>query len=391
MCFLGAPAHARKADTAMRYRSLMPGALALSMAWVTACGDDATEPTQSATPTPSGPELAVVSNSWITRKNLPFPRTSLAVATVRNAAGQSIVYAIGGTSDVYPGTFLRNVTAYNVATNTWTERRPLPVPLGATNGAGVINGKIYISGGLTVVGDAPPTRALYVYDPGTNSWTRKHDLPAINSPGKDWTVGLNGVTGVIDNRLYVVTFCSMRLYNSGCEGDLTGPRLFRYNPVTDQWVKLAAPFPAKTADDQQVFTLAGGVIGGKFYVMAGDLLRTAGGIVRRGRLSAYDPATNRWTAKKPLGLAREGVATAVLGNKLYVMGGERLDTVRYVFEQLDVTIVYDPVTNLWTRRASMPSPRVNMAGATVLLNGKPRIEVLGGFGGGSSDNLQYIP
>jgi N-acetylneuraminic acid mutarotase len=191
-------------------------------------------------------------------------------------------------------------------------------------------------------------------------------------------VGLNGVTGLIDNRLYVVTFCSMRLYNSGCEGDLTGPRLFRYNPVTDQWVKLAPPFPIKTVDDPWVYTLAGGVIGGKFYVMAGDILN-------KGRLSVYDPATNRWTAKNPLGLARDGVATAVLGNKLYAMGGERS------FQQLDVTIVYDPVTNLWTRRASMPSPRVNMAGATVLLNGKPRIEVLGGFGGGSADNLQYIP
>jgi len=363
----------------MRYRSLVSVALALGMAWVTACGDDATEPTESAKPTPSGPELAVTSNSWITRKNLPIPRTSLAVATVKNAAGQSVVYAIGGTSDLYDG-FLRKVTAYNVATNTWTERRPLPVPLGATNGAGVINGKIYISGGLSVVGDAPPTRALYVYNPATNSWARKHDLPAINSPGKDWTVGLNGVTGVINNRLYVVTFCSMRLYRTDhCEGDLIGPRLFRYNPATDLWVKLAPPFPAKTADDPWVFTLAGGVIGGKFYVMAGDILN-------KGRLSVYDPATNRWTAKNPLGLARSAVATAVLNDKLYVMGGNR-----NVIETLDVTIVYDPVTNLWTRRASLPSPRANMAGTTVLLNGKPRIELLGGVGGGSADNLQYIP
>jgi len=356
-----------------------PGIVTLAVLGLAACGDNTpTQPELPAHPTGTGPALAVASNTWVTRADMVTNRTDLAVATVTNPAGQSVLYAMFGRNA--NGVPIGTVAAYNVATNTWTERRPLPVPLASSNGAGVINGKIYISGGLSVVGDAPPTRALYVYNPATNSWARKHDLPAINSPGKDWTVGLNGVTGVINNRLYVVTFCSMRLYRTDhCEGDLIGPRLFRYNPATDLWVKLAPPFPAKTADDPWVFTLAGGVIGGKFYVMAGDILN-------KGRLSVYDPATNRWTAKNPLGLARSAVATAVLNDKLYVMGGNR-----NVIETLDVTIVYDPVTNLWTRRASLPSPRANMAGTTVLLNGKPRIELLGGVGGGSADNLQYIP
>jgi N-acetylneuraminic acid mutarotase len=325
----------------MNTRSLLVAcALAPSMAWVAACGDSSTGPTQPAEPTLSGPELVVASNSWITRKNLPSVRRNLAVATVTNAAGQSIVYAIGGFTDVYPVSPLRKVTAYNVATNTWTERRPLP--LASSNGAGVINGKIYVSGGFSTSGDAAPTRALYVYDPGTNTWTRKHDLPTIGGPTKDWTVGSNGVTGVINGKLYVVTRCSSRVYyteDDVCEGDLTGPRLFRYNPVTDRWVTLAPPFPAATVHEMVWTPLAGGVIGGRFYVMGG--LR-------------YDPIANE-------------------------------------LQELDVTIVYDPVTNLWTRRASMPSPRIYMGGTTVLLNGKPRIEVVGGAGGLAADNLQYIP
>ena len=362
----------------MRYRSLLPGVLALSTAWAAACGDSSTEPTQPAEPTPSGTELAVASNSWITRANLPTPRHSLALATVTNAAGESVVYAIGGATDVYPITVLRKVTAYNVATNTWTDRRPLPVPLAWSNGAGVINGKIYVSGGFSETGDAPPTRALYVYDPGTNTWTRKRDLPAIGGPSHDWTVGSSGVTAVIRNKLYVVTHCSTLSYSEyGCVGDLTGPRLFRYNPGTDRWVALAPPFPRATYTSE-VYTLAGGVIGGKFYLMGGDHRNN-------GWLSVYDPATNQWTPKTPLGQARRGVATAVLGNKLYVMGGERSR------EILDITIVYDPATNLWTRRASLPSPRSYMAGTTVLRGGKPRIEVVGGGGGLAADNLQYIP
>jgi N-acetylneuraminic acid mutarotase len=373
----------------MRYRSRIPVALALSMAWIAACGETSTEPTQPTEPTLSRPELAVAGNTWIIRKNLPSVRRWVAAATVTNAAGQSIVYSIGGLTDVWPVSPLRKVTAYNAATNTWTERRPLPVPLGQSNGAGVINGKIYVSGGFTVIGDAAPTRALYVYDPAMNTWTRKRDLPAIyGGPTKDWTVGYGGVTGVIKGKLYVVTLCQSRdQYTEGgvCENDRIGPRLFRYNPATDRWVTLPPPFPAASSNDPaMVSTLAGGVIGGKFYVMGGDYRF-------KGRLSVYDPATNQWTAKNALGLARRDVATAVLGNKLYVMGGSRFDPSRGLVEDLDKTIVYDPVTNLWTLRASMPSPRTAMAGTTLLLNGKPRIEVIGGGGGLAADNLQYIP
>ena len=58
-------------------------------------------------------------------------------------------------------------------------------------------------------------------------------------------------------------------------------------------------------------------------------------------------------------------------------------------ETLDVTIVYDPATDAWTRRASMPSPRTGISASKVFLNGQPRIEVVGGVAPGS--NLQYVP
>ena len=348
--------------------------LLAGFALVAACADEATQPTLVDEQPTTTTAPAVTSNSWITRANLPINRHSLALATVTNAAGQSVVYAIGGAPDVYPVTPLRKVTAYNVATNTWTDRRPLPIPLAWSNGAGVINGKIYVSGGFSEIGDADPTRALYVYDPGTNTWTRKRDLPAIGGPPDYWTVGKNGVTGVIKNQLYVVTLCHS-IEAGYCEGDSTGPRLFRYNPVTDRWVTLAPPFPGAGVN-----TVAGGVIGGKFYVMGGDFWNN-------GLLSVYDPATNQWSPKTPLGLARRSVATAVLGNKLYVMGGYRVRN--NLAEMLDITIVYDPVTDAWTRRASLPGPRWGLAASRVYLNGKPRIELVGGEAPGN--NLQYVP
>ena len=53
--------------------------------------------------------------------------------------------------------------------------------------------------------------------------------------------------------------------------------------------------------------------------------------------------------------------------------------------------MYDPVTDLWIRRASLPNPRGGMAGTTVLRDGKARIEVVGNWDFGAEDNLQYIP
>jgi N-acetylneuraminic acid mutarotase len=79
----------------------------------------------------------------------------------------------------------------------------------------------------------------------------------------------------------------------------------------------------------------------------------------------------------------------VLGGKLYVVGGSRFNATQDKWETLDITIVYDPATDAWTRRASLPSPRSGIAASAVQLNGKARIEVVGGIAGGN--NIQYIP
>lgn len=369
----------------MRSSSLLPGALVFSTFWLGACGNDApTEPTRAAQPAPAGPENALA-GSWITRANMPASRTQLAAATVTNAAGQSIVYAIGGSNSW--GIPLSKVTAYNVATNTWTFRRPLPVPLASSNGAGVITGKIYVSGGYFDKHPGFVNSALYMYDPATNAWTRKHDMPEV--PSQEWNrygAGAGGVTGVISGKLYVLTACFTSFpgdeISEGCS-EHTGPLFFRYNPVTDRWVTLPSPFPG-IPGNWSTWTespFSGGVIGGKFYVMTGN--------GEDSKLSVYDPATNQWTPKNALGLARPGAATAVLGGKLYVIGGRRYNADLQAGETLDKTIVYDPATDRWTPVATLPAPRTGLAATTVLLNGKPRIELVGGTVPGN--NLQYTP
>jgi N-acetylneuraminic acid mutarotase len=342
--------------------------LLAGFAFIAGCGDDTTQPNpideQWATPA-----VEVAHDTWLTLANMPANRTDLAVATVTNAAGQSVVYTIGGlTPTAMPSA---KVTAYNVATNTWTFRRPLPVPLAGSNGAGVIDGKIYVSGGYSDYGGDFPWGSLYMYDPATNIWTEKRGIPRVGGPGEYQYGAGNGVTGVINGKLYVVSGCFMAWEPWGYYEECN-PLFFRYNPATDRWVTLPRPFPG----DWTAASSVGGVIGGKFYVMAGD-----------PRFAVYDPATNQWTTRTPLGLPRPGAASAVLGGKLYVMGGRR--ATREAWETLDITIVYDPATDAWTRRASMPSPRSGVAASRVFLDGQPRIEVVGGVAPGN--NLQYVP
>jgi N-acetylneuraminic acid mutarotase len=105
-------------------------------------------------------------------------------------------------------------------------------------------------------------------------------------------------------------------------------------------------------------------------------------------MAAYDPATNRWTTKAALGLSRPGAAAAVLGGKLYLFGGQRYNAARG-WETLDKTLRYDPATNRWTTRTSMPSGRTGIAASPVTVNGQARIEVIGGPAPGN--NLQYVP
>src|SRR3990172_10815605 len=51
------------------------------------------------------------------------------------------------------------------------------------------------------------------------------------------------------------------------------------------------------------------VVGGKIYVMGGSANYV------------YDPETDTWTAKKPMPTSRQGFGIAVYQNKIYTLGG----------------------------------------------------------------------
>jgi N-acetylneuraminic acid mutarotase len=273
-------------------------------------------------------------------------RTSVATAAVTQN-GSSVLYVIGGKNAT--GHSLGRVQAYHEATNTWTWHPDLPLPVFETNGAVTINNKIYVSGGT--LGDNGEQSSLYMFDPATNRWTRKHDMP-------EFTAG--GMSDQHNGQLYVVTNCQGETCDHLSNPD--APLFFRYDPATDTWTTLPPP-----PNNHQHG--AAGFIGGKLYV-TGGLDHPVGD---SKQLDVYDPVTNQWTTRAPLGRDRWYAAGLPYNGKLYLIGGyaENAGPVR-------TTTVYNPVTNTWGTGAPLPVARVDIAGSRVVLNGGSRIEVAGG-------------
>ena len=86
-------------------------------------------------------------------------------------------------------------------------------------------------------------------------------------------------------------------------------------------------------------------------------------------------AAGTWVAKAPMPVTRFANVVGGIGNLLYAAGGSN-----YVCGEYTTLEVYDPVTNLWTSRASMPTARESMGAAVV--NGT--LYVIGGTSGCSS-------
>jgi N-acetylneuraminic acid mutarotase len=211
------------------------------------------------------------------------------------------------------------VQAYRVATNTWSQRKSLPVGWDHLNGASTIDGRIYVTGNYA-------GRALYAYNPATNTWARRADMPKGSS---------YGAQAVVNGRLYVYSW----------------DKLFRYNPRTDRWVTLEG------AGIRMDAVAAG--IGGKLY-LAGGMDELYLGVEA---LNVYDPATNTWTWKADMPLRLRAMARAVVNGKLYVAGGVESPWDDLTDRIVADLLIYNPATDRWTRKAPMPTKRYGAAGA----------------------------
>ena len=243
------------------------------------------------------------------------------------------------------------------AKDTWTRKADMPTTRGYFSTA-VVNGKIYAFGGSLSPNSG--TSVVEEYDPATDTWSRVSNMPEIRFAPS---------TSTIDGIIYLI----------GGSTSLRGAGLrtvYSYDPLTDTWIR-----KANTLTPRQAFSAS--VVDGKIYTIGGwDGSRWV------STVEMYDPATDTWTRKANMPTARFYLSSEAVNGKIYAIGGAA--TVSVTGQVLDTVEEYDPVTNIWSQKADMPTPRHALA--TGVVNGK--IYAIGGglpAGTPYTDVEQYDP
>lgn len=226
------------------------------------------------------------------------------------------------------------------------------------------NGKLYVMGGFVPPGVAPGI--VYEYDPNGDKWTKKKTmpLPAHHMAMAEYKGKIYVIGGLV----------------RGNEPGGWAPidNAWEYDPANDSW-KALPPMP----DGKRGAAIAEEV-GGKIYVIGGAAVEpgtkeTALFNSRPhrsvGTNEAYDPATQKWETRSSMPTARNHAASGVVDGKIYVIGGRVGSAFIPVGSNTDIVEVYDPAMNQWgPLRQRMPHGRSAVACGTY--NGK--IYVAGG-------------
>jgi len=256
------------------------------------------------------------------------------------------IYAIGGAGPVYQA--LRTVEEYDPATDTWTTKSEMPTARQGLS-TSVVDGKIYAIGG----GASPSSSYQWAetfstveeYDPATDTWTRKADMPTA----RGWHSA-----NVLDGRIYVIGGSS-----SVPSGGTAILALEVYEPATDTWTR-KGDIPARRGAGFS------SVVDGKIYAF--------GGYEGLGKVHEYDPVTDTWIQKADMPTRRCGLSTSVLDGKIYAIGGHPGFS---PYTGLATVEVYDPATDTWTTGPDMPTGRCGVR--TSVVDGK--IYAFGGYMG----------
>ena len=110
----------------------------------------------------------IVSSHTDSRSELLVGGTPTATPTATaTPCGSDKIYNVGGTASIFGHIITSTNRVYEIPTNTWSTRAPLPNPI-AEHAIAYLNGKIYVAGGRNNTGWV---NTLFIYDIANDSWT----------------------------------------------------------------------------------------------------------------------------------------------------------------------------------------------------------------------------
>lgn len=279
----------------------------------------------------------------------------------------------------------------------WTARASLPWVTQEIYAA-VLDGRIWTAGGLVArPGGMHINDRTAIYDPAADAWTEGPRLPQprhhpmlVSAEGRVWAFGgydrrdggdWTAMTDVwatdrgvwaqvgqmpsrlcetvglaLGDRIHLVSGRSPTGEANGewsDQGDVDSHLVFIASE--NRW-ETARPIPMARN------SAAGAVLDGKLWVAGGRTVQGGG----TGRLDRYDPATDAWDTLAPIPAsstgqqAGGGLAMAAVVGRLVAFGGEWFQRGGGggVFPE---TWIYDPMADAWTRGPDMLTPRHGLA------------------------------
>jgi N-acetylneuraminic acid mutarotase len=300
-----------------------------------------------------GTPVPLTSGTWAPGTSLPAALTGAGGAAIGTT-----VYVVGGKTSAGA---VSTVYAYDTVARTWRTRAVLPGSAVESPAVVAYNGRLYAAGG-SAKAFSGAVKTLYRYDPPTNKWTRLADMPtahgsaaAVVSAGGLWVLG--GMDG---------TGASLRT-------------TARYDLAAGTWA--AGPQLATARDNPGAAALPGGI-----YVFGGRTRLASGTEVAPNLASTevFVPGTSAWQPGPAMLTGRRAMAVGVFDNTLVATGGERQASAA-VWPQ---TEALDATTGTWRALTPLRTPRHHAAAAVV----GGRLYVIGGGtkGGDSYSALNEV-
>lgn len=140
-------------------------------------------------------------------------------------------------------------------------------------------------------------------------------------------------------------------------------RTWRYDMSRGSWTELAGMRVARGG-------LAGAVIGDRLYVVGGSSRFAEEHATPYAEMEIYDFQTNRWRKGPPMPTARHHLGVAALAGRLYAIGGRAPTDY-----SLDAVERFDPASGRWKR---LPPLRNGAGGLAVVASGSRIVAVAGG-------------
>jgi len=183
-------------------------------------------------------------NSWTARANLPVPLYGAV-----GASDGTYGYVACGYTSAGGGGFTNTLYRYNPSTNSWTTLSTVPGGVGRESPfMAYYQGKLYIGGGAissSVCSQNPYAQDFYAYDIPTNTWTTLANHPTTNWEG--WAVAYNGKIYVIGEHAPCCCSCTNQ---------------FRYYDIASNTWSAMPSFPGGNRNDLKPVELNGVLYGG---------------------------------------------------------------------------------------------------------------------------------